>query len=283
MPDLSKLPVPKYDPLHPYHWEYDNIPIENLALRDELINGELEQHAKILRDSSGNQGTLDNRLNQSINEDGSLKSSAVDESAHNIAEHSDGSKTVDTSELEYYNETLNYTDVVNPVPFVRMLEAERDKLSRIADEATKITFEVETPSNVLIIEEGPIALGASAGIQWDITAPVPPSTAVTLTPVLTIPIDFAHRHYYDLEPITTDYINFKVTSVNTPYIEGSLRVYINGVKITTDNQVYVPGNLITDDWSLQSFIPDHAAGTFELYTAITSDDIIRIDFDIILT
>lgn len=283
MPDLSKLPVPKYDPLHPYHWEYDNIPIENLALRDELINGELEQHAKILRDSSGNQGTLDNRLNQSINEDGSLKSSAVDESAHNIAEHSDGSKTVDTSELEYYNETLDYADVVNPVPFVRMLEAERDKLSRIADEATKITFEVETPSNVLIIEEGPIALGASAGIQWDITAPVPPSTAVTLTPVLTIPIDFAHRHYYDLEPITTDYINFKVTSVNTPYIEGSLRVYINGVKITTDSQVYVPGNLITDDWSLQSFIPDHEAGTFELYTAITSDDIIRIDFDIILT
>lgn len=283
MPDLSKLPVPKYDPLHPYHWEYDNIPIENLALRDELINGELEQHAKILRDSSGNQGTLDNRLNQSTNEDGSLKSSAIDESAHNIAEHSDGSKTVDTSELEYYNETLDYADVVNPVPFVRMLEAERDKLSRIADEATKITFEVETPSNVLIIEEGPIALGASAGIQWDITAPVPPSTAVTLTPVLTIPIDFAHRHYYDLEPITTDYINFKVTSVNTPYIEGSLRVYINGVKITTDNQVYVPGNLITDDWSLQSFIPDHEAGTFELYAAITSDDIIRIDFDIILT
>lgn len=283
MPDLSKLPVPKYDPLHPYHWEYDNVPIENLALRDELINGELEQHAKILRDSSGNQGTLDNRLNQSINEDGSLKSSAIDEAAHNIAEHSDGSKTVDVPELDYINNTLDYPDVVNPVPFVRMLEAERDKLSRIADEATKITFEVETPSNVLIIEEGSIALGNSAGIQWDITAPVPPSTAVTLTPVLTIPIDFAHRHYYDLEPITTDYTNFKVTSVNTPYIEGSLRVYINGVKITTDNQVYVPGNLISDDWSLQSFIPDHAAGTFELYTAITSDDIIRIDFDISLT
>ena len=282
MPDLSKLPVPKYDPLHPYHWEYDNIPIENLALRDELINGELEQHAKILRDSSGNQGTLDNRLNQFINQDGSLKSSAIDEAAHNIAEHSDGSKTVDVSELDYYNNTLDYPDVVNPVPFVRMLEAERDKLSRIADEATKITFEVETPSNVLVIEEGPIALGTSAGIQWDITAPVPPSTAVTLTPVLTIPIDFAHRHYYDLEPITTDYLNFKVTSVNTPYIEGSLRVYINGIKITTDYQVYVPGNLITDDWSLQSFTPDHAAGTFELYAAITSDDIIRIDFDIAL-
>lgn len=283
MPDLSKLPVPKYDPLHPYHWEYDNIPIDTLALRDELINGELEQHAKILRDSCGNQGTLDNRLNQSINEDGSLKSSAIDEAAHNIAEHSDGEKTVDITELDYYNDTLNYSDVVNPVPFVRMLEAERDKLAHISPLATNITFEVETPSNVVVIEQGPIALGASAGIQWDITAAVPPSTAVTLTPVLTIPIEFAHRHYYDLEPITTDYLSFKVTSVNTPYIDGSLRVYINGVKLTTGYEIYVPGNLITDEWSLQSFTADPEGGTFELYAAITSDDIIRIDFDVALS
>jgi len=106
---------------------------------------------------------------------------------------------------------------------------------------------------------------------------------VTLKPVLTIPIDFAHRHYYDLEPITTDYISFKVTSVNTPYIEGSLRVYINGIKLTADNQVYVPGDVMTEDWSLNSFTPDHTAGTFELYAAITSDDIIRIDFDIALS
>lgn len=283
MPDLSKLPVPKYDPLHPYHWEYDNIPIDVLALRDELINGELENHAEILRDASGNQGTVDNRLNQSLEQDGSLKASAIDEAAHNIAEHSDGSKTVEASELDYYNDTLSYPDVINPVPFVRMLEAERAKLALIASEATNITFEVETPSNTLIIEEGRVYLGASEGIEWDVTAPVPPSNSVTIKPVLTIPIEFAHRHYYDLEPITTDYLNYKVTSVNTPYVEGSLRVYINGVKLTTDTQVYVPGNVMTEDWSLNSFTPDHEAGTFELYAAITVDDIIRIDFDIALS
>lgn len=283
MPDLSKLPVPKYDPLHPYHWEYDNVPIDVLALRDELINGELENHAEILRDASGNQGTVDNRLNQSLEQDGSLKASAIDDAAHNIAEHSDGSKVVDTLELDYYNDTLNYPDVINPVPFVRMLEAERAKLALIASEATNITFEIETPSNTLVVEEGRIYLGASEGIEWDVTAPVPPSTSVTIKPVLTIPIEFAHRHYYDLEPITTDYINYKVTSVNTPYVEGSLRVYINGVKLTSDAQVYVPGNVMTEDWSLNSFTPDHEAGTFELYAAITADDIIRIDFDIALS
>jgi hypothetical protein len=135
----------------------------------------------------------------------------------------------------------------------------------------------------LVIEEGKIYLGASEGIQWDVTAPVPPSTLVTIKPVLTIPLEFAHRHYYDLEPITTDYVNYKVTPVNTPYIEDSLRVYINGIKLTTNTEVYVPGNLMTEEWTLNSFTPDHEAGTFELYAAITGDDIIRIDFDIALT
>lgn len=283
MPDLSKLPVPKYDPLHPYHWEYDNIPIDTLALRDELINGELNGHAQILRDAAGNQGSLDNRLNQSLEQDGSLKASAIDEASHSIAEHTDGTKIVDDDELDYYNITLNYPDVVNPVPFVRMLEAERAKLALIDSEATNVTFIVETPSTTLAIEEGQIQFGTSEGIAWDVTAAVPPSNAVTLTPILNIPIEFAHRHYYDLEPITTDYVNYQVTSVNTPYVEGSLRVYINGIKLTSDAQVYVPGNVMTEDWSLNSFTPDHEAGTFELYAAITSDDVIRIDFDIALS
>jgi hypothetical protein len=283
MPDLSKLPIPKYDPLHPYHWEYDNVPIEVLALRDQLINGELENHAEILRNAAGNQGTIDNRLNQSLEQDGSLKASAIDETLHNISEHSDGSKTVDVSELDYYNNTLNYTNVINPVPFVRMLEAERAKLALISSEATNITFEIETISNTLAIEEGKIYIEGSESIQWDVTAPVPPSNAVTIKPILTIPLEFAHRHYYDLEPITTDYVTYKVTSVNTPYVEGSLRVYINGIKLITDAEIYVPGNTMTEEWTLNSFTPDHEAGTFELNTAITSSDIIRIDFDVSLS
>jgi len=289
MPDLSKLPVPKYDPLHPYHWEYDNVPIEVLALRDQLINGELENHAEILRDASGNQGTISNRLNQSLEEDGSLKDSAIDEAVHNIAEHSDGSKTVSDEDLEYYNDTLGYT-VEQPVSFVRMLEAERSKLTLIASEATNIRFEVETDSDSLIIEEGQIYLGASESIQWDVTAPVPPSNAVTIKPVYNKP---AHSHYYDIEPIIDedddDNLNYKVNSLSTPYKEGSLRVYINGVKLTADAEIHVPkrlddNGLGTDaDWVLNSFTPDHAAGTFELTTAIAENDIIRVDFDVVLT
>lgn len=276
MPQLEKLPVPKYNPLHPYHWEYDNLPLKLLEDRDEIINGEVENHAKILRDAVGTAGTLATRLNKSLNTDGTLKTSAVDQSLHNIAEHSDGSKTVTQSLLDYYVNTLGYATVVNPVPFVRMLQAERDKLRRIADEATNLTVEVETPSNIVLFEEGPIRLMPSDGIQWSIVSPN------KIKANLTISTAFAHRHHYDLEPITTDFKNFKVTSVQTPYIEGSLRVYINGVKLNATESIYVPGNLVTDAWTLNKYTPSHTTGTFVLDTAITADDIIRIDFDVAL-
>lgn len=275
MPELDLHPVPLYDPLHPYHWEYDNLPLQVLKRRDEVINGSVDNHGKILREANGTQGTLSNRLNQSINADGSLKASAIDEALHNVAEHADGSRNLTATELDDF-EAIGYL-LTNPVNFVRMLQAERDKLALVADEATNMTIQVETPSNIVLFEQGPISLVPSSGITWQVDAPN------KIKANLGFPVESAHRHYYDLEPITTDYINYKVTSTNTPYIEGSLRVYINGMRINQDYEIYVPGNLTTDNWTLNKFTADHVGGTFTLSNAITSDDIIRIDFDVALT
>jgi hypothetical protein len=276
MPDLSKLPVPQYQADQPYHWEYDNLPLQVLAQRDEIINGEVDNQSKILGDSAGTQGTLSNRLNQSIDEDGNLLSTAVDESLHNIAKHTDGSITVDSDELDHYVSDLGYSSVANPVPFVRMLESERDKLALIASEATNFAIQANIPSNITVFNSGILELSNSTTINWEFTAPN------ILSPVLAISTDFAHRHYYDLEPITTDYLNYKVTSISTPYIEGSLRVYINGVRLSEEYQVYYPSNPVST-WSLNSYTSDYSAGTFVLDYAITSNDIIRIDFDLSLT
>lgn len=283
MPDLSQIPVPQYSAGQPYHWEYDNVPINNLALRDELINGELENHAKILRLGAGTQGNMANRLDQSIDADGNLKTTAVDQALHSIAEHTDASKTVDSTELDYINNTLGYESVTNPVAFVRMLDAERSKLSLVASNATDIRFEVETPSVTVEINEGIIALQASDSIQWDLTPPVSLNQPYILKPVLSISTAFAHNHYYDLEPITADYQNYAVTAVNTPFINGSLRVYINGVRINTDYEIYAPGFLPTTAWTLNKFTPNSSNGTFALANPVTSSDIIRIDFDVTLT
>ena len=112
----------------------------------------------------------------------------------------------------------------------------------------------------------------------------------TVQAVLTISTDFAHRHYYDLTPVmlpTDDivpisYKLFQVTSVATPFIEGSLRVYINGVRISSVYDVYYPSNPVAT-WSLNSFTADASSGQFTLANPILESDIIQIDFDQALT
>jgi len=277
MPDLNALPVPQYNATQPYHWEYDNLPLKTLSDRDELINGVVDTHSEILRNCSGTVGTLANRLNQSVEQDGNLKTTAVDQTLHNIAEHGDGSKTVSGAELSDYN-ALGYIGVVNPVPFVRMLEAERDKLSLVADEATNIVVNVNTPSLIYTFGDGinTLDLIESDSISWTFEGPN------SVKPEIKFSIAFAHRHYYNLDPITSDYQNYQVNMPSTPYMEDTLRVYINGVRLNSVYNVYVPNSDVTS-WIANRFTPDHLTGTFTLLTAITSSDIISIDFDIAVT
>lgn len=283
MPDLSKVPTPEYNPLHPYHWEYDNIPIKTLALRDELINAELENNSKILRLGAGTQGNISNRINQSIDQDGNLKSSSVDESMHSVASHSDGSLSVGEAELDHIKMVLGYESVVNPVSFVRMLDAERSKLSMVADEATNINFEVYTASNIVSISEGSISFQPSDTIAWDITAPTSPSAPYVIKPMLGISSTFAHGHYYGVEPITSDYKNYTVTMMGTPYMDGSLRVYVNGTRIDKTSSIYTPGSNPGMDWTLNSYSEDFENGSFSLENEVSPSDTVRIDFDVSLT
>lgn len=277
MPDLTNLPVPEHTGGQPYHAHYDNIPLEVLADRDYVINAEVNYQSKVLKDAAGTQGNVANRLNQSIEENGDLKTDAVDDALHGIAEHTDGSKTVTTEDLDYYVDTLGYEAVTNPVSFVRMLEAERDKLALIANEATNLEIQVETPSNITLFDDGTIELAASESIHWEITAPN------IVKPVLTISTDFAHRHYYEMvypEDISSD--DFQNYTLPYPFVEGSLRVYINGVRLNSKYSVYYPSNPVST-WTLNMFTPDFEAGTFVLDTPITEEDIIHVDFEVALT
>jgi len=283
MPDLSQLPVPQYNADQPYHWEYDNLPLKILADRDLIINAEVDVQGAVLRETAGTQGTLANRLAQSIDEDGNLIPDAIDQALHNIAEHTDGTKSVSGPELADYI-ALGFPALTNPVSFVRMLASERDKLALIADEATNLMMSVETISNIILFEEGTIELVSSQSVNWEVEAPN------KVKAVLTVSTEFAHRHYYDLTPVMLptddlvpiDYKLFKVTSTATPYIEDSLRVYVNGVRLNRNYSVYYPSNPIST-WSLNSFAADATNGLFTLSNPITDADIIQIDFDKALT
>lgn len=257
MPRIELIDVPLYNPTDPYHFEIDNLPLRNIIQRQELINLSLDNVLDQLRDAIGTQGSVANRLNQSLNPNGSLKTSAIDAANHSIEAHAD-------------------TDT-----YVRMQKAESDKLTLISDEATDLTLEVENGLSFVSFSSGEVSFQDSDTVSWSVTSPN------IVTANMAFPTSAAHNHYYGLAPVhevlmDPDYRNYKVNAPATPYIDGSLRVYINGVRINENSEIYVPGPLVDDPWMLLTYTSDYANGRFVLSTAITEDDNIIIDFDIAL-
>ena len=258
MPRIELIPEVYYQPNDPYHWEVDNLPLKNIIRRQNLINLALDNVIVQMTDAIGTQGSVANRLNQSIDADGNLKTTAIDEAMHSIEAH------VDTDD------------------FVRMTTEQSAKLDGISDDATNLSLLINSDgSNFVTFDDGIVKFEPSSTITPEVEQPN------VIKFHLSFPVESAHRHYYGLTPvpqdlITPDYLNYKVTSVATPYVEGSLRVYINGMRIFEDCEVYVPGVLITDPWTLISFTSDYANGLFALSSAISDDDNIRIDFEISL-
>lgn len=298
MPQIELVPVPLYQPSQPYNSQIDNIPIQALIDRILLVNSQVDIDANILSDAQGTQGSLANRLAQSINEDGTLKTSAIDEAQHNIAEHTDGSIIVN--------------DVV--VSYVRMLQEERSKLENIASGATNIDILVNLnnsvpsglPSQISIVgiseieyTSGTIELKPSDSIYWTV------ESDGSLKANTNFPSTVRHLHNYDIVPAhknvtSPDYKNYKVTSVGTAYRSGSLRVYINGIRLTESSNIdagrvsrgnYVPTSFSsgTPTWVTYTYTEDDdtdgivTSGEFSLSSAITSNDVITIDFDTLYT
>jgi len=257
MPRIELIDVPLFGPSDPIHWNTENMPLRSLMTRQNLINLALDDVIQQMRDAIGTQNTVANRLNQSINANGSLKAQAIDNALHSMDDHTDSTN------------------------FVRMTAAQSAKLDLIADEATDLTLQVTDGSATVVFDAGNVLFQPSDTVSMSVTAPN------ILKFNLAFPASAAHQHFYGLEPVHSDivepdYTNYKVNAIPSPFIEGSLRVYVNGVRIFADDAVYVPGSMVEDAWTLLSLTPDHDAGTFELSAALSDEDIIRIDFDIAL-
>ena len=225
--------------------------------RQELINNAVDNVVEDMRNAIGTQGSVSNRLSQSINPDGSLKAAAIDAALHSMDDHAD---------------STNY---------VRMTKAESDKLTLITAEATDITLQVDDGTSQVNLTSGEVIFQSSTSIDVELESP----NIVKFN--LGFDTAAAHQHHYGLTPVhatlvTPDYINYKVNSIPSVFVSGSLRVFINGVRIFSDEEVYVPGPMVDDPWTLLEFTPVPASGTFTLSAAISDEDIIRIDFDLLL-
>lgn len=271
MPDISKIPEVLYQGLQPYHVHYDNLPLTNILTRIDLVNNQVNINSDILRGANGTVGSLNNRLSVGINDNGTLKYSAVNNALHNIGYHTDG---------EY-----------DGVEYVRMKSEERDKLSLIDSEANKLYIEIEdsvpmsaissisyTPSYVTV-STGTLRFKSTDTVKFDFESP----DVIKARSVF--PISSAHQHHYGLKPAhqtpsSPDYQNFKTTSVNTPFMSGTLRVYVNGIRILDTTPTLVPAYSDISTWT-ETFISssNELNGNFTLNRALSSNDLIIIDFD----
>jgi hypothetical protein len=253
VPQIDLIPEVTYGPLDPYHYLFDNMPLKNILTRISLVNDAVDIATDILRASVGTQGSLDARLNVSLNPNGTIKTAAVDTSLHNIGYHADG---VGPDSIEY----------------VRMKKDESDKLVQIADGATNLKFQIDTISTTVLFDTGIVEIENTPGISWTV------SGGNIVKANLGFPVASAHKHNYDVEPASSDYLNYQNSTVATPCVAGTLRVYVNGYRLTTSDTFLVPIGT-TPTPTLLSFTPNETAGTFVLSTAISSADIIRVDFD----
>jgi hypothetical protein len=247
-----------YAPNDPYFWEVDNIPITNLVRRENLINMALDNVIEEMRDAIGDQGSMANRLNQSLDQDGSLKTTAVDEALHSIEEHTDSED------------------------YVRMTAAQAAKLDLVDDLATSLYLQVDIGSDEYEFKSGPVKFIPSSTVTFSLVE----SNQIQCN--MAFPVDAAHRHFYNVTPVsvnlvTPDYINYQVDSYATPYVEDTLRVYVNGMRLNPDVAIYVPGYDDVNSWTLLSYTPDYENGTFAFSAAIAESDIVSIDYDILLT
>lgn len=268
MPNISNISVPLHNPLDPYHHEFDNAPLKKLITRQELINGAVDSNTDLMIAAIGSAGTLANRLNQSLESDGSLKKTAVDDVDHNIGSHVDGLGE-------------SSPGASDSVSFIRMKQDERDKLSLIESGSNSLVAEFTTPSTTVSYTNGNLDFEPSDSISWHISN----SKIYANT---TFPATSLHQHVYNDTPVhsdavTPDYTNYKVNTVSTPYISGSLRVHINGTRLLEDTLVLVPPaanpELDASTWVALKFTATPASGIFVLSSAITLSDVIVVDYD----
>lgn len=280
MPNLDNLGVPRYDADHPYHYTFDNAPLEVLEQRDVLINDQVDAQGLILEESAGTQGTLPRRLDEFANADGTLKASAIDDAEHSIAAHTDGGG------------------------YFRMTEAQKDLLDTVASGATDITFSIETDSGPVLIDSGQITLAASADLKWIVD-----SGPIVSAEIINYPR--AHIHFYEIVPeqdpddsklylIPFDDlldISDPLDGTLTTFREGSLAVYVNGVRLNQTTSVYYPSlspvtlsptdddysipaaTVIAKDWKLNKFTVNPSLDSFTLDEDLSEGDVVFVDFE----
>ena len=154
-----------------------------------------------------------------------------------------------------------------------MLLNERDKLQFVAPDATNMRIEFETISVTNVFDEGPLVFQNSESVTWELL------DYNHIEAHITVPLTAIFQPNYDITPayqnaFNPDYQSYQTTSLPTPFIDESLRVYVNGIRLTETAVVPV---IRVDPFLpvlLLSYSSDSSAGTFVLTSPIAVSDVI---------
>lgn len=261
MPHL--IDVPLYQPMQPYYYDIDNIPILQLANNEAIINQQTDYHSNLLNAAQGTAANLGARLNKCMDGQGNLLQAAVNEANHNIADHAEATPLVGDS-------------------YVVMKNSERQQLASISpDGATNLKLSVTTNVGVTDYTNEHVTLEPSSSITW--------TTSGNQIAAQLVYAGTFHQHIYEEHPNTTNRTLWTVQA--GVFDDQTLRVYINGVRIFVGTPTPVPSYNLTSgvptSWRTINIVDDGtyhpAVGTFSTSQTLTVNDVIRVDYDIVLT
>ena len=259
MPNIGNLVDVQYSALDPYYYQVDNRPLATMFSKLQLVNSATDANIAELLSAAGDAGTLTARLAVSLDSTGNFSSAAIDATMHSIAAHTDADG------------------------FVRMTEDERTKLASTAVDANFIQFHFTTistsPFSDVTFDNGTVNIEPSSTVKWVVEGTVGDQIVKA---EMNLPPELTHIHIYDDIPEHYDvyYPDWKTFRVPRTFLDTTLRVYINGIKLSESSNVYVPQYGGIGTWRIISFTYDVDTLIFTLSQSITASDILRIDFDI---
>ena len=107
------------------------------------------------------------------------------------------------------------------------------------------------------------------------------------------PVEVAHRHYYNVVPSSANNLNYNINGVSS-FKQGSLRVYVNGVKIENCQSsdcadiefgrypTFQTSSSTSPSWRKIYFVEDSSDAKFSFSVVLNQLDRVFVDYDIIL-
>jgi hypothetical protein len=204
MANIDQITIRRFgSQVSPYDHEKANEPIDDLASVIAIVNAESSSNHEVLEQARGGTGSLSERLDVSLNQDGTIKPEAIESVPIAAVAEQD---------------TDSSSDKVIPT------RGQLDKLEEIAPRANRFTMRLGDGESF----DGNVVLSHGETIVARSTRRSDNTTVLHLDTAFSGDRIHEHRTYQDCRTMSSDGIALIPNSADDP-IPGTVRVYLNGI------------------------------------------------------